>query len=460
MKLRPTNNSNCTPGRASERLEIPTSKTSGFGHSVEQPISGGGWCRPFQPVDFQTRQWFPHSGWPIELDALDPYYRRAVETLDLGAHEWDAHEIASRHDLDLLPFDDDPTVRSVLYQFSAPTRFGKKYQKAVENASNIDVYLHANLVNIRAAPNGETIEQLDCKTLGGTEFSARAQEYVLAMGGIENPRLLLASNGVTPEGIGNEHDQVGRYFMEHPRFFGTPGIVVASPDISIDAYLSKNRCTLRDDDRPEGRSVETRLALEVPPQIRSERQLLGMTATFSEIDRRRDEKNSYPRKIADVVGLDIDHSYRLFRMGLRTEQRPLPDSRVTLMNQRDSLGVPRPKLQWRHSSDHLESIFRTLRTLAAGFGRLGQARVWLRTDDQGHFDHPFEGSHHHMGTTRMSTNPERGVVDRNCRVHGIDNLYVAGCSVFPTGGYNNPTFTLVALAHRLADHLETVSQRR
>jgi choline dehydrogenase-like flavoprotein len=130
---------------------------------------------------------------------------------------------------------------------------------------------------------------------------------------------------------------------------------------------------------------------------------------------------------------------------------------VLLDGERDALGMPRIRLDWRLTDLDRRSLLRTHEALAKEFGRTGLGRIqieaWLQDDKAGWSDE-LSGGYHPMGTTRMADDPRRGVVDRHCRVHGLTNLYVAGSSVFPTGGSANPTLTIVALALRLAEHLK------
>lgn len=418
----------------------------------------GGRCRPLQAIDFRKRDWLPHSGWPIGRDELEPHYRRAADTLDIGAHEWDAPAVAARNGEQLLPFGDTP-VRTVPYQFSAPTRFGAKYRDELERADDVEVFLHANLVDVGLSPVGDRVEAFEARTLEGTSFRVEAEVYVLAMGGIENPRLLLASNDVRPRGVGNDEDQVGRYFMEHPRMMGISSVLVTPPDVPIDAYLGRRELVFRDADRPGGRTAFAMFALEVRPRTRDEEELLGLSVAFAEIDEARHASHLSGRDVGGALGLDRDGDRRTFLLGLRTEQPPVASSRVSITDRRDALGVPRPRLDWDDGDRYFDSVRRTLRIVGAALGRRGLGRLWMPTDEAGRYAPPFEGAHHHMGTTRMSRRPENGVVDGDCRVHGVANLYVAGSSVFATGGYGNPTLTIVALAHRLADHLRSRLER-
>ncbi len=151
-----------------------------------------------------------------------------------------------------------------------------------------------------------------------------------------------------------------------------------------------------------------------------------------------------------------DLGTRVYRVMCRSEQVPNPESRVTLSDELDAFGVPRARLDWRLTEQDVDTIRRGQMFLAAELARAGLGRMQLPEEEGFGWDQYVLGGHHHMGTTRMALDPRKGVVDADCRVHGIENLYLAGSSVFPTGGFANPTLTLVALAARLADHVRRV----
>ena len=137
---------------------------------------------------------------------------------------------------------------------------------------------------------------------------------------------------------------------------------------------------------------------------------------------------------------------------------PNRDSRVTLTDKVDALGMRRARLDWRLPNDFARTVQRAHEILGQEFGRTGLGRVRINSGETGHdlFEKIGNG-HHEMGTTRMHRDPTQGVVDENCRVHGITNLFIAGSSVFPTYSFDNPTMTIVALALRFSDHLKTVA---
>ncbi|HEY9734658.1 MAG TPA: GMC family oxidoreductase, partial [Trichocoleus sp.] len=150
---------------------------------------------------------------------------------------------------------------------------------------------------------------------------------------------------------------------------------------------------------------------------------------------------------------DQEKAFSCFEVLHFTEQAPDPANRIMLSNDRDVFGYPKMQLQWRWSDQDIQSIRRAQALFKQEFAKagLGELKVEL---DQGLPRMIYPSIHHHMGTTRMHESPKHGVVDANCRVHGVSNLYVASSSVFPTSGYANPTLTIVAIAIRVADQIK------
>lgn len=410
-----------------------------------------GWCRPLEPEDFEARDWMPGSGWPFGLDELMPYYQRALEDIQIGAFEWDAPAVADRVGHTLPSFREEG-AKTVYYQYSPPTRFGDRYKSELVDAESVEVYLHANVSNIELSSGGGEVKGFACKTLEGNSFRATADQYVVAMGGIETPRMLLASNDVQKNGIGNEHDHLGRNFMEHPHVYGGAYIVTKSPEALKD-FPPKTDVQTVDEQHPEGKQARIRYALAVSREAREAEQIGSLAATVKKVDPSKKSGSTGPLgpgKLFDsVLSGGEKHMYSL---DIRAEQRPLENSRITLTDEEDALGIPKLRLEWRASEFDMTSIKRNLQYIGAELGRLGIGRIWMPLDEEGRYTPPdIRGGCHHMGTTRMSEAPEDGVVDPECRVHGVDNLFVGGSSVFPTAGFANPTFTIVALARRIAD---------
>lgn len=414
-----------------------------------------GWCRPLDPEDFERWSWLSPSGWPIGYDTLRPYYLRAQRTCEVGPLDYDAEALGQRGGRPLLPLDSD-RVRSVVYHISPPTRFAETYGDELARSDRIRVVLHANLVGIRLHEDGERVRAFRSSTLDGRELTVRASRYVLALGGIENARILLASDDRRPDGLGNAQGLVGRYFMEHPHLQAAYLLMQRGVDTS---FYQGHRVEAFDELTPEGSTVRVLGALALPASVRAGAQLLSMAFTLQPVDLDDVEAD---RATGEIRPPDLQalvaaspNEVSLFGVYCRAEPSPNRESRVRLGDERDGLGMRRTELDWRLGARDFDNILQSLRRLGAEVGRAGLGRLWISmTEDDALRPGPVNGGCHHMGTTRMSDDAQTGVVDAQCRVHDCANLYLAGSSVFPTSGFANPTLTIVALAHRLADHLK------
>lgn len=443
----------------------------------------GGRSVPLDAIDFEKRDWVPHSGWPIKLDDLQKYYRIAHDSLELGEYDYEA---GNWQKLKLQPIDFDPQkITTRFWRFDhLEERFNNRRADDMVDAGNVRIVLHANTVGIQAADNASSVTHINAESLNGKKLRVCARHYVLACGAIENARLLLMSNTVEANGIGNQHDQLGRYFMEHPH--GRIAAIKTSDPAAFWA-LYRKRYPVSD--------VPLAPALVLPPSLQQQLGILNSAATF-----KLQKDPTHGATMSKRAYLSIKHSLsptrsgrrlwqtwrgaqdwlqrhvsmpllrfgvKVNRMGLyvmaRAEQAPNPHSRVCLSTQKDALGCPRGDLDWRLTSLDKETMLQFGNTLKGEFDRLGLGKVttydWLEDGklewpvDASVGNHPI-GGYHHMGTTRMSTSARDGVVDANCMVHGYNNLHIAGSSVFTTGGWANPTLTLLALAHRLGDRLD------
>lgn len=423
----------------------------------------GGYCRPLDPIDFEQRDWVPHSGWPFTIDEIEPYYPEASTIVEVVPDRYADVGYWEQKTGEKLPALASGRMRLQFVQFSPPTKFGERYGAALKQANNIQVLLNANVVNIGAVAQGRSVEKLAIRTLTGLSHTVKARYYVLATGGLENARMLLLSNDVVPAGLGNQNDLVGRFFMDHPHLSGFGNIVVG--DLTRVPPLYRERVLV------QGHTLQ--VAFNPSYAFMRERKLLNATfmAGFSGDYHAQDEATDSQPGMAmkmdvlkaarrflvdgDSPARPQDPAYIGTRLGLgcACEQVPNPDSRVSLSSRRDVLGLPEIKLDWRLTEQDRHSLVIHMHSLALEFGALGMGRMVVYVEDDGIWPAVVDGGSHHMGTTRMHDDPRRGVVDRNCKVHTMDNLYVAGSSVFPTSGSANPTLTLVALALRLADHL-------
>lgn len=428
-----------------------------------------GWCSTYDAIDFEKRDWVPHSGWPIRREDLDPFYARAQKILDLGPYTYEAADwkMGNPDRVPLLP--DSRAFYTKMWQFSTPTRMGVKYRTEIVNAPNVHLYTHANVVEVLANDGLTAVQSVRVRGFDGKEHDVRAKRFVLACHTIQNARLLLASNRQARAGLANENDLVGRFFMEH---FEMPGgeLVLASPE-STKTKLYEF----------VGFGGTPRGELAVTPAAQRENRILHGTAsvepgnygdpvasTFQNFDTATVEalrkwdlagrKGTIP--IADQIAKMAPRTPgppRFYHLTTRQEQAPNPDSRVTLSAEKDALGMPRARLDWRVTELDKRSMRTFYTLLGKEMGRTETGRVqirdWLLSDDKT-WPSFISGGWHHMGTVRMASDPKQGVVDANCKVHSLANLYIGGAAVYATAGGVNPTLTLVALSLRLADHLK------
>lgn len=409
----------------------------------------GGDCRPLDSYDFERKSYLPFSGWPISQSDLSPYLKSAESILDLPEDlAWNKPQgfieetISSSQDF-----------VSANLSTSPPTRFGQKYRAAIEGQANITCCLNANVTELRLSDDHSKLDYCKIVSYSGAAFQARAKIFVLACGAIENARLLLNANQQVSAGIGNQNDLVGRFFADH--LFAQAAEFILEDDV-----------VGRVEGRPFGDSFKGRLkqhicnfdwTREAAENFRGRRFCLSdIRHGFAPSQRfmERDQILNFGLRVAlrapghehDTDGIVV----------LCSEQAPNPLSRVTLASTVDQFGMRKTKLDWRLS----EIDLRTMQCAVFRFGEvfadldLGRVRVqnWLSSDPVVFTNGP---GHHHMGTTRMAESPESGVVDGFQKIFGTDNFYVAGSSVFTTGGYANPTLTIVQMTLRLADHINS-----
>lgn len=408
-----------------------------------------GFCKPLERADFEPRDYIPHSGWPIGYDDLAPYLTRAHQRLQLGPVIYDPAAFAAAEQVDDL-FADSALVQTEMFQFSPPTRFGSRYRSSLEEAGDLTVYLNAALLEIATTNAGDAVTELRCRNARGNRFTVRGDVYALAAGGIENARLLLASN---PDrgGVANRSDAVGRYFMEHPHYYGDA--VVWVPTDGVDkAMYDRRPVDVEVNGRPFG-GVEVMGVVSLRPEIRAAEGLPSFTLKV----RGQTEPETGELDYAEVAGLfpGTDQG-RVWRCNLRTEQTPVAESRITLGDERDAYGMRRIVLNWRIERSDDRALRRSLEIIGAEIAGRGLGRLWIPTSGTRYYGEPKEGAHH-LGTTRMGEDPASSVVDANLRCHDVENLYVLGSSVFTTGGNSNPTLTVVALSERFAEHLQTLA---
>lgn len=450
----------------------------------------GGWFRGFDEIDYRQRDWVDDSGWPFDARALAPYAAQVHRLCQIPSHDYGLGWVASLADprVRLLPLDPD-RLETALYRFSPPTRFGRVYRDAIERSPRLKCLLHAHALELKTTQDAARVTAVEVGRLSAGRINVAARLFILAAGAIENARLLLLSNDAAPRGLGNGYDLVGRYFMDHPHL---RRVLLPGPrrlPLGLYGLALRNRGLA--------------LGLSLPPALQQKERLLNYKASiypvfygegstgwesFKELVLklgRRGRADPYDRTslpfarkpsglgqlAASVFRLDsvvlggLSRMIRSERLAhalvleSKPEQAPNRESRVTLQHRRDRFGLPRARVDWRLLPIDWHTVSSAEDIVDAELQRLGLGRLApLAPEERDYRPTKLAGGWHQIGTTRSHPDPRHGVVDANCRVHGVGNLFVAGASVFPTGGSVSPMPTLLALALRLADHVKETLQ--
>ncbi|HSV28070.1 MAG TPA: GMC family oxidoreductase [Candidatus Omnitrophota bacterium] len=458
----------------------------------------GGRCVKFDPIDFEARPHIPHSGWPVTYDEIEPWYRVANAYCEAGPCDYDSRTALPGAPPVVPGLDEARVSCASIERFSPPTDFARRYRPALARSNNVIVVLNATCTGIEPVASRQAVRHLAFASAPGRRFQVAARHAVLAAGALETARLLLAAK------LGG--DAVGRFYMCHLE--GKAARAVFTPDTKVVFEYERDRA---------GIYLRRRFAL--PPEIQRQQGLTNVILRFEPpviADpvhgdavlsamwvSRTFLKREYARKLDSFgyrgaqrgsnVGLALRHlrnvavgapglarfsadwltrhvlaSRKLpyvavrgrngaFTLDYNAEQIPNPDSRVSLGNDTDAFGMPRLKVDWRVTALDVDSVVAAHALLARELEASG--RGMLEIDEEVIRQGYNATGGHHIGTARMAADASAGVVDRDGRVFGMDNLYVAGAATFPTSSHANPTLTIVALAARLAAHLKVQARR-
>ena len=462
-------------------------------------VTWGGRCVPLDEIDMAPREYVPLSGWPISFDELSKFQSIANKWLEAGESEYRS----SKAFADTVPpliknFESDLISIDSLERFSRPTDMFSRYEGRFESSENANLIYDANCTSVSLDKSGKSVEKLVVSTLDKNIFHVTASHYVLAVGGIETARLLLASNDVKDSGVGNENDVVGRYYMCH--IAGNVGKLKFSIpiedvrhgyEISPEGIYCRRRISLTESEQfrrkinnvvfrlhfpriadPAHKSGVLSLIYMAKPFISYEygtrlrdgdgdsfkSMLLHLrNVVFSPFETARflikwvAKRNLATRKFPSII---LENKTNRFSLEINGEQIPTRESRIYLSDEKDELGIPRVVVDWQYASQDIQSVKETLKVFQEELARQGIGE--LEFDENGLEEELLRfGAYggHHIGTARMGTDPKTSVVDRDCKVHSVDNLYIAGSAVFPTSSQANPTLTLTTLAVRLAKHI-------
>jgi choline dehydrogenase-like flavoprotein len=474
----------------------------------------GGRCLPLDDIDFEERDYVDLSGWPFSKTTLEPFYRRAQVYCEVGEYLYSSNLAVPSAQRDMIPeFPDGEVVTSALERWGPPTNFGRRYRRQLEDSPSLRLFLNSNCTSLDLAQSSDRISQLTVSSLKRNNYYVKAKDFILAAGCLETTRLLLASNYIQKDGIGNHSGWLGRGYMGH--IYGSiakiklkdrKSNVVYGFEKTRDGIYCRRRFWIPEakqrergilnfvaslDNSPKHDPVHgsgvlsmSYLALQTPG-LRDllapgyQRKLaLGRTEMLK---KRLDgtDVSTYGKHLRNVIsdfpavlsvvprwlyqryvqkpripGFVIKSKNNVYDLRYCSEQSPNRDSRVYLSREKDSLGMPRLTVDYRWKESDIESTASAHELIDAALRRSNVGELeYKRADREEHILDQVGDGVHQAGTTRMSIDPKYGVVDPNCRVHGMENLYVASSAVFPTCGQANPVLTIVAMAIRLADHL-------
>jgi choline dehydrogenase-like flavoprotein len=444
---------------------------------------------PLDPLDFEARSWVPDSGWPITSVEMDPYYDRARALCGVGPFDFRGRLPETGREPLSTPAGELVTR---LDQLGAATVFTHLSLEEMRKSDQVQLLTNAIAVELASADGSEDgMASTSVRTLGGVAFTIRSRFVVVAGGSPENARLLLNSTSQYSSGLGNHFDNVGRYFMDHPRVLLSHGSYSQQGSMrsmelyephSVDGQVLGGKLKLSDEVlrreellngnaqfMPYHRSVSqleaARSARVVLSAVRHRGEVTGVPKHLAKAVRHAPSIAWYlfnrHRNLSEVASEDFEtgkgKAPRSFKLIYQPEQAPSRENRVTLSERRDAFGYRIAHLYSQWSEIDLRSIRRARQIFAAELQASGLADFVQAEDDvfpRGADEASPRSAAHLLGTTRMHDDPRHGVVDRDCKIHGTSSVYVAGASVFPTGGCANPTLTVVALAIRLADELK------
>jgi choline dehydrogenase-like flavoprotein len=453
----------------------------------------GGRAIPFDPIDFEKRNWVPHSGWPIGYNDLLPYYPAALEAAEGGKFDYTPSG-------EIVPGLDGELLHTTIERFSRPTNFWTRYGAQLTDAPNVQIVTGAAVTAIRLSADGASVDHLEVRLSDGRMWQVRGREYVIAAGGLETTRLLLASNDVCADGIGNQSGWLGRGYMCHlaatygeAKFSGAPSTIGFGYENDDDGIYIRRRIALTDKAQRDLKLMNFTARVHIhdandPKHGDPVLSLMFLAAFMVKYEYSRAAREAdrsfvpYMRHVGNMArhpvamfnfmrtwgvkryfssrripSIALPSRNNSFPLEFHCEQSPNWDSCVSLCAERDAYDMPRLRVDWRVTDLDFETVREAYRLMARELQRTGTGAL---TFDESRLQEIVlkAGAYggHHSGTTRMASDPKDGVVDADCRVHGVGNLYIASSSVTPTSSQANPTLTIIALALRLADHLHKV----
>ena len=432
-------------------LSLDHSRMRSFGGAG---LLWAGWCAPFESNEFEKKPFLHLSGWPISLKDIETYYKEAAKMLGISYEKFYDKKLIGETALEKNFkefFRDKSLLKASVFQASSPVNrnLAEKYRIELENSNNTHVIFHSTVTDINLSNNGKDVDNVSISDLSGNNANIKAKIFVLACGALENPRILLSSNKYYKNGIGNSQGLVGSCFMSHPGINNVGEIHKISSDKCYDG---------------QKKNIDYKVSFEISPKERLKHKILRHSLSVKNISQSTkskliDKSNFFlniKKTFCKITGKKYFSNNWNLAVGL--EQPPTLSNYLKLDNNIDQLGVPKINMYWNKISNiERDTVIKSVNIMAQELGLLNSGRIKLKDDllsgKAFNVDDPIN---HHIGTTRMSDSPKTGVVDKNCKVFDLSNLYIAGSSVFATSSIVNPTYTIVALSLRLGEYLKKI----
>lgn len=435
---------------------------------------------PLSTIDFEKRDWVPESGWPISFDELNPYYKKAGEYCGVGEDGYATSDMLDLLEQPSIIKDGKYLQQAIAKAATPPTRFYQKHGARLFNSTNVIIITNANVTDLAFDSTKSAVNKVTFESYNNIKHEVEAKNFVLCMGGLENARMLLHFNQKYDNKLGNQYDNVGRYFMEHAtvraahlhvekseRFKMFEGVNIESKRIV--SFFQLNEEALK---KHQVNNLRV-------PLVPASNYLLSDGISSYHVLLDAVEKGELPDYFGQHIvntAVDIDMVFEAvsrksfskslfdsaedfggYSLPMMIEQTPNRENRVQLSNVKDRFNIPKIDLKWHLSDYDKNMVWKSLEVFAREFGAEGIGRLKLLPERSSRvFGDQMGFGSHHMGTTRMSHSPEKGVVNSEQKVFGTNNLYVAGCSVFTTSGHVPPTLTIAATTIRLAEILSKV----
>ena len=425
--------------------------------------------------DIEARPWLGLNGWPIEYEELESFYNQVDDLFGI-VNSWN-HKCK-------FPFPDHTyehvieNARSVWAKKTPRFNVKSNYWKEISRSNHTDIFLNCTVINLEYQKNRDVL--VNC-IHGDANISFKSKYVVVASGGIENARILLDSKDDSGRFFNSMNTNIGHYFMDHPTYV-TPSLsLVNSLPISTLNQKSFYNSTLKDGikfkRKVQSENGLTNPYIEISMHIgeNAEKAMANIVALYKSrvvseylglnpADIMQAINSIYLmnpiEKFPHFVRQSYDYLFRKIRNNMigdgivfshHIENLPSYQNYIKKLERKNKYGCSEIEINWTIGEPELKSSERLIAESIKYFKLIGVIDNNIEVPKINLSK--INDASHHMGTTRMSSTSSDGVVDKNLRLWGVNSIFVAGSSVFPSTGHANPTYTIAALSIRLGEYL-------